>query len=350
MVSAERVWSWAPLVSKTAVLLFAVGACSSAETPTAQGTNSGAQGTPAASAGVSGGAATAAGAGRAATSTGVAIGAAGAKGPMGASGSAGISASNTNPIGSTGDVTNPGAAGRAGGKAVMSSAGAGATSGAAGASAATAGAGASTAASGCVGSPITADMRSRYENMNDAYYTKYASANGMIVATGDKVVDYARVRYGTLLSEMISNDKVRQAMMAEKMWFTMIGEEEQLSSLPQINRDYGMSLNQRARGLGGLTPPICAEENIMCLPGDRWNGDCICPHETGHTLYSSGIQPVKELSDRLTAITDAARSSGRLSNAYVWMDGDESGMMAWGVQTWYNSAIDGMMGGYHSAL
>ena len=272
MVSAERVWSWATLVSKAAVLFFAVGACSSADTPNAntQGTVNRAQGTAAASAGVSGGAATAAAAGRAAISTGVAIGAAGAKGPAGVSGSAGISASNTNPIGSTGDVTNPGAAGRAGGRAVMSSAGAGATSGAAGASAATAGAGASTAANGCVVAPITADMRSRYENMNDAYYTKYASANGMIVATGDKVVDEAVVRYCNLLSEMISNNKVRQAMMAEKMWFTMIGEEEQLSSLPQINRDYGMSLNQRARGLGGLTPTICAEDSIMCLPGDRW--------------------------------------------------------------------------------
>jgi hypothetical protein len=45
--------------------------------------------------------------------------------------------------------------------------------------------------------------------------------------------------------------KVRQAIIADKMWFTMIDDTEQLASLPQINRDYGSSLNQRARGLGG---------------------------------------------------------------------------------------------------
>lgn len=194
------------------------------------------------------------------------------------------------------------------------------------------------------------DMRSKYENMDEAYYTKYASANGIIVATGDKVQDEALVRYCRLLGEMHSNEKVRDATVKDKMWFTMIGEEEQLSSLPQIERDYGTSLNQRARGLGGLTPTICAEDSIMCLPGDRWNGDCICPHETGHTLYSSGIARVPELSDRLTKITDAARSSGRLANAYVWMDGNESGMMAWGVQAWYNCAINGTMGAYHSDI
>jgi hypothetical protein len=59
---------------------------------------------------------------------------------------------------------------------------------------------------------------------------------------------------------------------------------------------------------------------------------------------------VPELSKRLTMITNSARSSGRLANAYVWMDGDESGMMAWGVQAWYNCAINGTSGAYHSDI
>jgi hypothetical protein len=193
-------------------------------------------------------------------------------------------------------------------------------------------------------------MRSTYKNMNEQYYTKFASANGVIVATGAKTGDEALSRYCRLLTEMISNEKVRAAVLADKMWFTMIAQSEQLSSLPQIDRDYGTSLNQRARGLGGLTPTICAEDSIMCLPGDRWKGDCICPHETGHTLYSSGIAKVPELSKRLTDITQKARASGRLANAYVWMDGNESGMMSWGVQAWYDCAIDGTMGAYHSDI
>jgi hypothetical protein len=193
-------------------------------------------------------------------------------------------------------------------------------------------------------------MRSRYENMDEAYYVKYASANEVIVATGSKVPDEAIVRYCRLLSEMVSNESVRQAVLKDEMWFTMIAESEELSSLPQIDQAYGTSLNARARGLGGLTPTICAEDSIMCSPGDKWDGDCICPHEAGHTLYSSGIAKVPDLSSRLSDITDEARSSGRLSNAYVWQDGNESGMMAWGVQVWYDCAIDGSNGGYHSDI
>jgi hypothetical protein len=149
---------------------------------------------------------------------------------------------------------------------------------------------------------------------------------------------------------MFSNESVREAIIADRMWFTMISEDEQLSSLPQINRVYGTSLNRRARGLGGLTPTICAEDSIMCMPGDPWDGDCICPHEAGHTMYSSGIARVRELSTRLTQITSDIRASGRLANAYVWQDGNESGMMAWGVQAWYDCAINGRDGTYHSDI
>lgn len=236
-------------------------------------------------------------------------------------------------------------------------AGAGGKAGGAGAagssvaSAGAAGAGANTSADGgCKVAPISMEMRGRYKNMDNDYYQKYADALGVIVATGPEVSDEALLRYCLMMSEFVSNEQVRKAIIDDKMWFTMIDEKEQLSDLPQIARDYGTSLNQRARGLGGLTPTICAEDSIMCLPGDRWKGDCICPHETGHTLYSSGIAKVRELSDRLTSITRDARSSGRLANAYVWMDGNESGMMAWGVQVWYDCAINGTNGGYHSDI
>jgi hypothetical protein len=206
------------------------------------------------------------------------------------------------------------------------------------------------AVASCEVLPIRADMRDSYKEMSHAYYQKYASANGVIVATGSEVEDEAVVRYCGLLLEMFSNAEVRSKVVAEKMWFTMISDDEQLSSLPQISKTYGTSLNARARGLGSLTPTICAEDSIMCMRGDPWVGDCICPHETGHTLYSSAIAKVPALSRRLTAITNGTRSSGRLANAYVWKDGNESGMMAWGVQVWYDCAIDGTQGGYHSDI
>jgi hypothetical protein len=203
----------------------------------------------------------------------------------------------------------------------------------------------------CVVKPITADMRSHYEEMTDPYYTKQASTSGgIIVGTGAMVQDEAIVRYCRLLAEMWSNEKVREPALSKAMWFTMIGQKEQLSSLPQINKQYGTSLNQRARGLGELTPTICAEDSIMCMKGDPWVGDCICPHETGHTLWGSGIALNPELKARLVKITADVKASGRLANAYVWMDGNESGMMSWGTQAWYDCAINGTKGDYHTDI
>jgi hypothetical protein len=346
MLSSPRVWS--AFASKAALVFVAAFAGCSADsqglaTKMDVGGADATRGPTLPSAGVSGGVsgqiAVTAGVGGTSSTT------------SGSSGSSGMVAQGGNAAGGAGATAIAGTGSQTG----VAGTGNGGSGGAAGAAVATGGSGGAAGtnnspAAGCEVSPITADMRSRYKNMNDDYYQKYASANEVVVATGPEVADEAVIRYCRLLTEMMSNEKVRQAIIADKMWFTMIDEKEQLSSLPQINKEYGTSLNARARGLGGLTPTICAEDSIMCLPGDKWKGDCICPHETGHTLYSSGIAKVPELSSRLTSITSDVRSSGRISNAYVWQDGNESGMMSWGVQVWYDCAINGTKGAYHSDI
>jgi len=347
MLSASRLWS--AFASKAALSFVAVyaGCSAPSQDPDAKpnlGAVAGTTHAPTpASAGAPGGAS-----GRVALANGVGGTTSTTTGGSSGSLAQGIPAAGGGASG-TANAGTGAQTGFAGSIAVSGTAGAAvAVGGSSGATGGAPAAGASSApTAGCEVSPITADMRDRYENMNNDYYQKYASANGVIVATGPMVADEAVFRYCRLLGEMTSNEKVRQAVIADKMWFTMIDEDEQLSSLPQISKAYGTSLNARARGLGGLTPTICAEDSIMCLPGDKWKGDCICPHEAGHTLYSSGIAKVADLSSRLTEITKSTRSSGRIANSYVWQDGNESGMMAWGVQVWYNCAINGTNGAYH---
>jgi hypothetical protein len=325
--------------SKTALLSVVAfcAACSAESSSKSDGIFSGGIGGAAAISGGTGGVAAApsGGAGGIGGEAGVAEGGAGGMLSGGAGGQAGVA----------GVMASGGAGGQAGGGGASGIGGSGGTAGGSGGIGGMGGSDAPSA--GCEVLPITDAMRDQYANMNDDYYQKYADANGIIVATGTDVDDEAIVRYCRLLEEMHSNESVRQAVIDDEMWFTMIAEDEQLSSLPQIERMYGSAFDARARGLGGLTPTICAEDSIMCMPGDPWDGDCICPHEAGHTLYSSGIARVPELSRRLTEITDATRSSGRIDNSYVWMDGDESGMMAWGVQLWYDCAINGSRGAYH---
>jgi hypothetical protein len=131
----------------------------------------------------------------------------------------------------------------------------------------------------------------------------------------------------------------------------LIAQSEQLSGLPEISSVYGTSLDQRARGLGSMTPTICAEDSLMCMRGDPWVGDRICPHEYGHTLADLAIaRGEPAMASQLKTIYNDIVASGNLANAYVHEDGGTSGLMAWGVQAWYDCAINGSNGGYHSDI
>ena len=67
------------------------------------------------------------------------------------------------------------------------------------------------------------------------------------------------------------------------------------------------SYNERARGLGG-TPAVplgsSAEENLLCLAGDRYRGEDITVHEFAHSVHLLGLNTVSEGSS--TARTAAA--------------------------------------------
>jgi hypothetical protein len=207
-----------------------------------------------------------------------------------------------------------------------------------------------TPADGCQVSSVPADVRSSYKI--DTFYQKYSSANGIVIATSSKVGDEAIIRDCRLLLDLYrKRDAARQSIISQKVFFTLIAQSEQLSSLPEVSSVWGTSLDQRARGLGSMTPTICAEDSIMCMAGDPWVGDCICPHEYGHTLADLALgRGEPAMASRLKTIYDDIVSSDRLANAYVHEDGGTSGLMAWGVQAWYSCAINGTRGAYHSDI
>lgn len=260
--------------------------------------------------------------------------------------------------GGSATVVKAGAGGKAGSGGVKPRAGSGGKTQTAGKGGSTAGKGGgsgqtTTPVDGCKAGPIPNDIRTSFDI--DPFYQKYANANGVLVATGPKVSDEAIIKNCQLLLEMFSNEKIRQSIISRKMFFTMIAESEQLSSLPEIQKMYPTMptiMDARARGLGSMIPTICAEDSILCMPSDKWRGDCICPHEYGHTLADWGVgygDPA--LASRLSSIFDSIQSSGRLANSYATtQDGETSGIMAWGVQAWYNCAVEGTKGGYHSDI
>ena len=61
--------------------------------------------------------------------------------------------------------------------------------------------------------------------------------------------------------------------------------------------DWQDSYNERARGLGA-TPAVplgsSAEENLLCLAGDRYRGEDITVHEFAHSVHLLGLNAVSE--------------------------------------------------------
>ena len=97
--------------------------------------------------------------------------------------------------------------------------------------------------------------------------------------------------------------------------------------------------NARARGLGATAfrPLVSAgEENVLCLPTDRYPVESITIHEFAHTFLQYGIEQLDPgFRPRLTSAFTAAIVSGKWANTYAATNVDE--YWAEGVQDWFDS-------------
>ena len=97
--------------------------------------------------------------------------------------------------------------------------------------------------------------------------------------------------------------------------------------------------DRRARGLGSSrTDPVasCAEENLLCYPGDPYNTENIMIHEFAHAIHLNGIFDVDTTFDkRLGKTYKAAMAKGLWKSKYA--ANNKAEYWAEGVQSWFNS-------------
>ncbi len=132
--------------------------------------------------------------------------------------------------------------------------------------------------------------------------------------------------------------------------FAVIGEQEQTNDIPEY-RDQPDSINERARGLGGVPAASCAEENILCNRTlDRWRGEGICVHEFAHTMSVNGLFRVDPtFRGRLERAYQDALAAGLYANTYALESYQE--YWAEGVQDWYNTNLEAEPpDGIHNAI
>jgi hypothetical protein len=188
----------------------------------------------------------------------------------------------------------------------------------------------------CAVVPIPDALRGSYRM--GAIYKRYADANGVPVVASEKPSDEAIRRACLLVLDYATvRADVRDALLSRKVRFIMMAATEKTVDFPEYAA-LG-DLDMRARGLGGVTDAICAEENVLCdRTTDRWRGESICVHEYAHTMHSSAWSvAIPDFNARLDAAFRAALAAGKYANTYAGSKLSE--YLAEGVQDWYNTNL-----------
>jgi len=158
----------------------------------------------------------------------------------------------------------------------------------------------------------------RYQAAARVFYKKYIDVNGMPVVSAAEVSDAALQRTYWIVNHLLAGRQdVVTALVKQHMYLIIIGKNQKYTDMPEYsdapNPDY---LNERVRGTGGL-PSSFGEENLLCLPIDRYDDESIGVHEFCHTIDSAirSIDPT--WTTRKNKAFRDALAKGLWKNTYV---------------------------------
>jgi alpha-glucosidase len=133
-----------------------------------------------------------------------------------------------------------------------------------------------------------AKVRAGDRNAARQFYQKYIDVKGMPVVAGGVVADQALQRTYEIVTHMLAGrPDVIAAMVKNGMYLIIIGKDQLYTDMPEYRDSPNPAyLNERVRGTGG-NPTSFGEENLLCLPIDRYDDDSIGVHEFCHTIDST---------------------------------------------------------------
>lgn len=206
---------------------------------------------------------------------------------------------------------------------------------------------------------VTAPPKEIVDEYNlNIFYRKYIDANGIPVISSKDVSCEALAKAAKYASLMLEKSPKAIAKMQEsKTRLGVMGKDEQACDLPE-HRDLMTAFpqtnwNTRGRGYGATKErPLvsCAEENVLNLEGDRYEGEDIMIHEFAHAVHIMGLmEAYPEFQPRLEKLYAKAVASGKWENTYAITNLYE--YLAEGVQSFYNvnrESKDGKTDGQHN--
>ena len=190
------------------------------------------------------------------------------------------------------------------------------------------------------GAPVTGncEVGSVPSNLNaPTLYTKYADAVGIPVLSAALVSDAAVTTACQVVQNMLAlRADVTREMIDNGARVAVMAPSQSLRDLPELANISSEWNNTRGIGAAvGQPLTVAAEENLLCLEGDVYQGEVILVHSFAHAMRSLGIARLEaDFDTRLEALYDAALFEGK------WLDAFSSDSFpqywAEGVQTWFD--------------
>jgi imidazolonepropionase-like amidohydrolase len=187
--------------------------------------------------------------------------------------------------------------------------------------------------------PVSAKLP---EHLNlPAFYKKSVSVKGFPIVSSDKVSDFALKEAAYLIDKMIGHRQdIINNMIKRNCRLVVMAHSEFTTQVPEHSKMTPAKFwDRRARGLGSSrSDPVvsCAEENLLCYPGDPYNTENIMIHEFAHAIHLNGIYDVDTTFDKRLAETyKAAMAKGLWKSKYA--ANNKAEYWAEGVQSWFNT-------------
>ncbi len=186
----------------------------------------------------------------------------------------------------------------------------------------------------------------------DAFYQKHLAVRGLPIVSSANTSDYALLEVGYLVERMLSGrPEVLEALVGARAKVVVMAHDEYTTDLPE-QREMSPKVywDRRARGLGGLTCS-CAEENMLCFPGDPYATENIFIHEFAHVIHGHAMPRVDPtFGERLERAFTDAMARGLWEGTYAAVNVEE--YWAEAVQGWFdnNRANDALHNHVHTRL
>jgi alpha-glucosidase len=167
-----------------------------------------------------------------------------------------------------------------------------------------------------------------------SFYKKYLDADGIAVVSSGNVRDEALMRARRVIIQILSKrPDIKDCMVGKGCRVMIIGEKEEVCELPEYahicNSPENIAYwNKRARGFGGAPEHDLSasfgEENVLELPGDRYNGESIMVHEFAHIFHMVGIAGIEPgFNEELEALHQKAIAEGLWKDTYAISNKEE---------------------------